>query len=256
MKALPDNGLWVSCCIFLSIFAATRSSQLSSRAQAEGEQPKLHAPAPASPHKPLLQLLSRAAGLDDTASSIAELRRATAGMHFIIATVPNPERGPLAVYTDELLDAISSSAVDAGYLLDVHRLPWRAGGTGKVQPTPDARENVETAVAAAAAAPRGDPGALVFRRARPDASDATQVEFLVILLVQESPVEGVDAADFRAAAEFAGCEDENMYVLGPSFSGSASELWKLIHELDPTGCSASVVSGSATGNLHPELLTK
>jgi len=47
----------------------------------------------------------------------------------VIATIPNPGLGPLSVYTDEAIDAISSSAVEAGYLLHSHYMPWQTEPT-------------------------------------------------------------------------------------------------------------------------------
>lgn len=276
--------------MFATGHAPTAGREAKPDASDNGQPSKREEPAPAflstpeaqpanAETKPLVELLGRSLGLEKPPASLADIRLHT-DVHFVIATIPNPERGPLAIYTDELLDAISSSAVDAGLLLDVHYLPWKS--LGAIEPrAADAKKASLVVIEQQASVARSNPehtratlenapappearivvsesplkteedkaqlGALVFR-------SRAGTDLLVVLLVGESAVEGVDAKGLRNAIDIAGCERGRQWILGPSYSGSARKMWRVINESEADGCSAQIVSGSATGTLDESML--
>ncbi|HKP59976.1 MAG TPA: hypothetical protein VJV78_24800 [Polyangiales bacterium] len=219
-------------------------------------------------------------------------------VHAVIATIPDPELGSLSVYTDEALDAITSSAVEAGYLLDSHVIPWgpdgskpkkeaapsdlrieireaQASGEAKppvstgqtiqtrtipreLEPQPGLETTIDAITSADAktpereAADKSEPnsarlGALIFRRS--SSEKAAPDPLLVVLLVGESALRGVDRDSLQAAFKLIG-ESKPRFILGPFFSGSAPGLWKALEAQS----AARIVTGSATGDLRLDTL--
>jgi hypothetical protein len=86
-------------------------------------------------------------------------------------------------------------------------------------------------------------GLLTFRR---DGA-AGKFDLLIMLLVGESPVVGVDTDAMTEALSLThelGCDD-HLYVLGPHFTGSAPSLWNALADRRVT-----LATGSATGDLR------
>ncbi|HTU59592.1 MAG TPA: hypothetical protein VMF89_14175, partial [Polyangiales bacterium] len=263
MKTPQGSGLWIASG-FLAVLVTLRPSESTSqKAPVELAATEESEPQSAEGWQAALSEALDGRGIGST--------------RFLVATIPDPELGPLAVYTDETLAAISSAAVDAGYLLHAHVLPWTEPGTKDKQGfeisgllaasnLPDglqyaavtseqhpAAVGFEASIHPSSAQPRAaHVGALIFKRLEP-------FELLTVLLVGESAVKGVDATELREALTLAGCMKAHgsiaIGVLGPTFSGSAPGMWRVFNETSKT-CDLHIITGSATGVLYEETLDK
>jgi len=142
----------------------------------------------------------------------------------LLATVPDPDALSFGNYAGQAMESILRAASSAGYSFDRHWLPW----------TP------ETAVAARQQfAPRQtEPGVMIFRHGAGP--------WLVVFLIGETPTGGIHRNVFHKASSYAlqlNDKDSRLYVLGPTYSGSAPSLRDAI---DQAGGRASVITGSAT----------
>jgi hypothetical protein len=164
----------------------------------------------------------------------------------VVVTVPDPKASQLSIYFDETLDALTSSAADAHYVVDRSWLPWRPAGhkpsksscccSQSCKPEPD---------------PAREPGLLVFR------DDSTPAQLLAVLLVGESEAFGVQREAMQQALRWASelSPTAPIHVLGPFFSGSAASLARALETYSqpprvPLPDSAVITTGSATGELR------
>ncbi len=152
---------------------------------------------------------------------------AVRSLRALIVTVPDPERTRLGLYFDQTVDAVMAAAARSGFLLDRFSLPWRSRTHAPAADGP------------------GGPGFLVFRRSEseisPPGSGISQPELLLVALVGESPVSGVDRSSLAVAIDVANRVlpppaaaarrattprqvSGSLLVLGPFFSGTAPSL--------------------------------
>ena len=145
----------------------------------------------------------------------------------VVALVPDPVDSNVAANFDQALEAIQEGCADAGFLLDRLWLPWTDEW---------AKQNVYRSV----------PGVLLLRGAEPGPA------LLTVLLVGETPKEGVHKEAFRAALSIAAQlqpDGEPVRLLGPTFSGSVDSLQVALARVErDSGAvpSLRVVTGSAT----------
>jgi len=129
----------------------------------------------------------------------------------LIATVPDPVASGLDYQFDLTVDAIQAAAGAVQYSLVTSWLPW--GG----------RDRPEDSKSAAVECARHHPGVLIFRTAK---------YVLLIFLVGETPTAGVHAGALEEAIhlvdEFQHGGGEILRVLGPSYSGSAIPLSRVL----------------------------
>jgi hypothetical protein len=163
-----------------------------------------------------------------------------------IVTVPDPARTRLALWFDRDVDSIVAAASDQGYSLDHFWLPW----TDKPpEPEPDCYWQLQAM--SEIRRREQEPGLITFRKTPTDDSPS----FLLVFLVGESPIWGIDKLQFRNAVKHLkdagayslclanGCQID---VVGPSFSGSASSLASAV-ETSLQGINFSIISTTATG---------
>lgn len=163
---------------------------------------------------------------------IRKLHRQAPGyqLGFLIALVPDPVDSHLAYRFDEALDAIQKAYAEAGYLQDRFWIPWK----GRPADAPY----------------RQRPGVLLFRKFNGRFDDKARRRLEAVLLVGESPKQGIHKAAFAEAVEMARRlqPGETVRVLGPTFSGSVESLrLSLLGLLGAApGLRFQVTSGSAT----------
>ncbi|HEX2225279.1 MAG TPA: hypothetical protein VHN15_13850 [Thermoanaerobaculia bacterium] len=169
---------------------------------------------------------------DQAVEEIRRLREQAPGyqLGFLIALVPDPVDSHLANRFDEALDAIQKAYAEAGYLQDRFWIPWK----GKPADAPY----------------RQRPGVLLFRKFNGQFGDQSRRELEAVLLVGESPKQGIHKAAFAEAVEIARRlrRDQPVRVLGPTFSGSVESLrlsFRGLLSADPA-LRFRVTSGSAT----------
>jgi hypothetical protein len=148
---------------------------------------------------------------------------------FLIATVPDPARTPMASSFDVAVDSIIRAAGDAGFRYDRFWLPWpqpTAGSrskTGEAKPATTSYAEKDTG--------EHEPGVLLFRGEDPEDIDQYP-PLLIVFLVGETPTSGVHKTSFWEAAMIASEEPgREVRVLGPGFSGSVPSLRLVVSEL-------------------------
>ena len=177
-------------------------------------------------------------------------------LQVMLAIVPDPVRTHLELRFDRAIDDIEDAAQKRGWQFDSNWLPWdnrrheepdRFGERLLDQTARRARENTA--------------GALLFRTSGASDSAASP---LIILLVGDTPIGGVDVTQFRSAMGMwkrlrgAGSAPGELDILGPSFSGSVQSLAHLLPEelssfpatpTDPCGgVTVSIASGSISSS--------
>src|SRR5262249_46091827 len=104
----------------------------------------------------------------------------------LIATLPDPFASGLSYYFDRYLSAIQQAMAHADYVFDRGRLPWaeqlRAASSGEAKK--------------GAPSPRftGQPGVLLFH-------SKSRSQLIVVFVVGESPLEGIDKPAFESALQ-------------------------------------------------------
>ncbi|HEX9671502.1 MAG TPA: hypothetical protein VGC93_18690 [Thermoanaerobaculia bacterium] len=190
------------------------------------------APAPPAVRDKLNDLHAEFIGLiPPDADSPVKVREALNGAgyrrEYLIVLVPDPLDSTLANNFDFALDALRRAFAAQGYLPDRVYLPWLGDG---------AKEDRY----------RREPGILLFRR-----TAGTERRLATVLLVGERPKTGIHAPAFTAAVEMlrtraVGTAGRPLFVLGPSFSGSAESLRLALQRLPDLD--VEVVTGSATAD--------
>ncbi len=207
----------------------------------------------------------------------------------LIATVPDPQDSHVGYSFDESLDAIRLGMSRAGYQSDRFFLPWTSGPREREEtqelsagpavgndPKPDGRRVFRETQKQLPLKRFGreQPGGLLFRQ--PDGPP------VLILLVGETPTYGVQTVALASAVEHAKvlapssgvtscspnavqCSDNSrvmpwhanaaqgidVFLLGPSFSGSAESIRRV---LDESFVSARIISGAASAPLVAKTL--
>src|SRR6202162_2673357 len=193
--------------------------------------------------------------------------RASYKLRFLTAFVPDPLDSQLGASFDQAVSAILRGASSDGWLRDRHWLPWESDAA--VQASARGKDADGKAVAGtdpamlsldptrAGRIHLSAPGVLLLKRTQPH-------ELLVVFLVGESHIHGVEAEPFRLAlkltALFAKVQPDTpnlasrpIQILGPQFSGTAASVRLVLRDLcgathPPTLRSMVFVSGSATSS--------
>jgi len=195
------------------------------------------------------KIVQKAAGDSEEPVTVSEIADAAQGFEidFLIALVPDPIDSSLDLRFDQGIEGIQTALVDQGYLPDRFWFPWKT----------DAGQQELS---------RRMPGIWLFTQTQP------RPRIKAVLLVGETPKIGVQKAALREAIEFtlafpleAG-PIAPVRILGPSFSGSAYSLKKVLDEsgLEPyrgAGSDAAtirssyrIVTGSATAKGLEDIL--
>jgi hypothetical protein len=237
-----ENRSWII--LLLAIFGLAALPAVRSRSGAPRKEPSAQADPAARADAAdegearLIRIVGKSAGLvgNRSPASLADLRRQVIGagdqhrLTVLVMTVPNPRRTRFGWYFDQAMDNLLAAAGDRGLLLDRSDIPWRreasaAPGT----PTPPAL--------------RHQPGLVVLR----NDSHPAELRLVVVLLVGESPVEGVDREALASALAWAHeLAPGELRVLGPYFSGAALSLAQTLEQRPDPEARVRIVSGSAT----------
>jgi hypothetical protein len=155
-------------------------------------------------------------------------------IYTLVASVPDPRSSHMALYFDQSVEALLSSATAVDFIEDRFVFPWP-------KPKRDASRAAESHAE--------EPGAgfVLFRSAAPSAAS----DFLLVFLVTESPLLGADRAVLQSTLDLASeLTTETalpLHVLGPFFSGSAASLAASVDEWRGTsGRNARIITGTAT----------
>lgn len=146
----------------------------------------------------------------------------------VVAAVPDPVRTRLRLEAHRTLESIVQAVGRADYLYRGVRLPWIIDGERIRYNDSDQPELARI-------------GLMFFER-------RTQQRDLILIFVGETPSSGVDEKPFRRALELrAYLQNAGQFrMFGPTFSGSYSQVEKLLRESMPTNSRGSIVSGMAT----------
>ena len=150
-----------------------------------------------------------------------------AGIHFVIATAPDPVHTHLSLFFDRSIDAIQQGATSQGYLFDRAIMPWQYFIPQDTQETDEAKlvRRVRESY----------PGLMIFRKINPnDPADS-----LFVFVVGETPTAGINKEQFYRAVEIVHeiregqdtvrpGQPSDFAVLGPSFSGSLYSLREIL----------------------------
>jgi hypothetical protein len=158
---------------------------------------------------------------------------------FIIATVPDPTTTHLRVEFDRAVDGIKDAAADEGFLFRRYWFPWPLEPTRQFSNQADQdKEDEESAFK------RQHPGFLLFEN--------IAHQPLIVLLVGESPTDGIHRGQFRRAIKlkheiekYGVPSRDPFYILGTSFSGSLYTL-ELALENEDTTHGFDAVSGTVS----------
>ena len=174
----------------------------------------------------------------------------------LVATIPDPRRTRLGLFTDRVLENIQRGAAKSGWEYDSQWLPW--------QDSPDADERdpeKRLRQRAAVNQEQSEPGILVFRHqpVRENEELRFHRRLLLVFIVGETPTAGIDKAQFVKAREYAGKivtlpqagesqpVQPSLRVLGPTFSGSFASLAELVRSSEGR---LNIVSGTVTGKRY------
>ncbi|HYO81490.1 MAG TPA: hypothetical protein VES20_08825, partial [Bryobacteraceae bacterium] len=168
-----------------------------------------------------------------------------AGTLPLIAAVPNPAEGYLALNFDRWVESIDRAVSDTGFTFDRQWLPWRPESSSL-----ESNQVIRLALEAQRRRTADEPGLLLFRRtAKPGATGADEPALLAVLLVGETSTSGVHLKQFAKALKYSSdlCRDCPIRILGPSFSGSFNSLERALKGTDREKMrSVRMISGSAT----------
>jgi hypothetical protein len=160
----------------------------------------------------------------------------------MIAIVPDPIHTHLALTFDRAIDALEDALQDSGWQYQDYWFPWSSRADAKSEPSEmekrlqqrlydDGREE--------------SPGLLLFRA-------PGKPHPLVVFLVAESPTSGINQTQFRKAILYSSklaAEQQQLNILGPSFSGSGPSLRFLLAEAKRSTLKAwpvTIASGSVS----------
>lgn len=201
------------------------------------ELPK--APAPAQPAVqitlPLITIDSRPKASSYDPTPVRRELAKRGDVLGLIATIPPPTGSTVSHLFDSRVEAVQAAVATAGYSLVRFYIPRLPDGQTAKSDT------------------NSEPGLLLFRRKTDTDAKSTT---LLVYLVWESPISGVDERAFKVAVDRLSFWDESsdplsgsqFTVIGPSFSGSSVSLAHAIAE--SRGCWYYVITGGATAIDH------
>lgn len=152
--------------------------------------------------------------------------------HFVIATIPDPDKTALRLYTDRVLDVLMLAAFEHKFVLIRQWLPWKFS-----LERPDDDYSERKLQRAEFTERAKYPGILVFE---------VEDHILFMLLVPETPTAGVNRDVLDKAVSLVGMNGTP--IIGPSFTGGLESIREWI-ESSPTNAQAisRIVTGSVTG---------
>ena len=183
---------------------------------------------------------------------------------FLVATVPDPIDSHLVQSFDRAVDAIQRGMEHDGYVLDRLNFPWRKDTETRWQVNANPRDS-ESFLTVSPKSAAGDlhrrrPGALLFRgTGRPE-------ELVLVFLVGETPTSGIQREAMSAALDaiakchsreaqgIGGCENGEIRILGPFFSGSTDSLRNSLFVRKETDTRFKIISGAATVENNKSML--
>ena len=196
-----------------------------------------------SPDRLLKEFFGR--NLEDKAETVLEecLKRSDSKVNVrgLIVTLPDPQNSSLTYLFDVRLDVLRKAAATHGYTVNRFCLPWR-------------RDRSESGTVER---PRTEPGLLLFRRGH---SKSQETDLLLMYLVGETPTTGVQIQAFDTAVtqllfwtqqKPSQHQNQNLDVIGPSFSGTADSLARAIRAAKTKHIKFRVVSGAANSLDQP-----
>ncbi|HLM82912.1 MAG TPA: hypothetical protein VK302_20105 [Terriglobales bacterium] len=146
------------------------------------------------------------------------------GVHFVIATAPNPISTHLPLLFDRTIEIIQQAAQDDNYSYDSSWFPWN--DASKEYPLLGDQQAADQAQKIQ----QEQPGVVVFRRAlKPGQYDSPYLGGLVVFVVAEQPTGGINQEAFDNALTWiqqlgALTPQRGLRILGPVFSGSLPSL--------------------------------
>jgi hypothetical protein len=160
---------------------------------------------------------------------------ATAGIKFVIATLPDPLHTHFSLAFDRMAEALQQGVQDGGYFYDSSWLPWESEeqNLNNLSDQDSANQRHE--------AQENEPGILLFRGQTPTGGKADSPFHggAVVFVVGEDPTSGIHRRQFVNAIKWIwalrGSKQENpvtLGILGPSFSGSMPSLLQLLSSKD------------------------
>jgi hypothetical protein len=192
----------------------------------------------------------------DLEARVKKLSDGARNARFLIATVPNPVHTHLGLLFDRQIVAIEEAVQQGGYLFSRAYLPWdnvqHPEDTDfslrlKEEDYQDSRENY--------------PGLLLFHYRESLGGQSGALGPLLVFLVAETPTGGIDKGQFSNAIAAinglcnAGCAQPQplgktgqLFILGPTFSGSFYSLRDVLTEQRKNLSSVVIHSGTATDN--------
>lgn len=196
-----------------------------------------------SPDRLLKEFFGRK--LDDTAETVLKecLKSSDSkvSVRGLIVTLPDPQDSSLTYLFDVRLDVLRKAAATHGYTVNRFYLPWRRDHSES--------ETVER--------PRTEPGLLLFHRGN---AKSQKTDLLLMYLVGETPTTGVQIQAFDKAVtqllfwtqqKPSQHQNQNLDVIGPSFSGTADSLALAIQAAKAKNIKFRVVSGAANSLDQP-----
>jgi len=210
------------------------------------------------PPKGLLDAINTALGTPSSDFDLTKRWQISAenskNAYFLIATVPDPVHTHLSLLFDRQIVAIEEAVQQGGYLFTRSYLPWdyiqHAENSDfrtrlQEQDYQDAREEY--------------PGVLLFHYRENQNSGKTGPQPLLVFLVAETPTGGIDKIQFgnaiSAIQEICGARcavpppagsKNDLYILGPTFSGSFYSLRDVMLQHARKFSSVTIHSGTAT----------
>ncbi len=172
-------------------------------------------------------------------------------VRFLIATVPDPLHSRLSLFTDAAIQAIEEGADASGWIFATQWLPW-IDAADPEEKDPDKRRQQRQAIRTQ----EKQPGILVFHRRVSPKEQKSEDDLLLIFLVGETPTGGVNPAQFQLARAYTRAiqePDDQVLIMGPTFSGSIYSLKNLLAE-DHGAHRYKVRSGTVTGSEEGEAL--
>jgi hypothetical protein len=210
------------------------------------------------PEAGLLNTIQAAFGPDRDLSHWNVPKEDRKHIRVIIATVPDPAHTRLSYMFDRQIDAIQEAVQTSNYLFARSWMPWDSADHPE---SDDFR--IRLGQKAFQNTMESYPGLMIFRKAgsaNDPIANASQGNPVFVLIVGESPTEGINKDQFRKAIEIekaicstaTDCSDykarQSLYVLGPMFSGSLYSLDALLREFIPSTFPFAIVnSGTVSG---------
>ncbi|MDR3620324.1 MAG: hypothetical protein P4L85_13315 [Paludisphaera borealis] len=175
----------------------------------------------------------------------------------LVCMVPDPSLSGSAYSFDSAITALLLALRNTRYVLDGYQIDWRgpSGRRVEVPTSTPASGTLRLSLSTPGAGARlRQPGVMLLRRMKLSdgntGEEKIQHELVMLLLVPETPIVGVDTGIFQTsldiAAEFDGRHPPGpVRIIGPSFSGSVSSVVRALKSwLDSTKPPAPAKPGS------------